>query len=102
MQTPIEETMAIIKQLEQLQESMRASLSQEAREVLDAVEQHERNPSQTPEVFLEGTGFYNRMLDSAIDGPIVQEYRILEDTLLRARWLLEMLRDEEAVGEEGA
>jgi hypothetical protein len=72
MQTPIEETMAIIEQLEQLQKSMRAGLSQEAREVLEAAEQHERNPSQTPEVFLEGMGFYNRMLDPTVGGPRVQ------------------------------
>jgi hypothetical protein len=37
--------------------------------------------------------FYNIVLDPE-DGERVWEYRLLEDTLLRARWLLRMLEQE--------
>ena len=93
MQTSMEETAAIIAQLEQLAESMHSHLSQEAKNSLKALEQHERNPDQSPEAFLEGMKFYDIVLDPE-DGERVWEYRLLEDTLLRARWLLRMLEQE--------
>jgi hypothetical protein len=53
MQTPIEETVAIIAQLEQLAESLRSHLSQEAKDNLEAVEglstqPHRKQDSQKP------------------------------------------------------
>jgi len=86
----MKETAAIIAQLEQLAESVRSHLSQEAKNILKAFEQHERNADQSLEAFLEGMEFYNIVLDPE-DGERVWEYRLLEDTLLRARWLLRML-----------
>jgi hypothetical protein len=93
MQTPVEETAAIIAQLEQLAESMRSHLSQEAKNTLEALEQHERNVDQSPEAFVEGMKFYDIVLDPE-DGERVWEYRLLEDTLLRARWPSRMLEQE--------
>ena len=93
MQTPMEETAVIIAQLEQLAESMRSHLSPQAKDTLQAIEQHERNTDQSPEAFFEGMEFYNIVLDPE-DGERVWEYRLLEDTLLRARWLLRMLEQE--------
>jgi hypothetical protein len=99
MQTPMEETAAIIAQLEQLAESMRSHLSQEAKNTLEAFEQHERNTDQSPEGFLESMKFYNIVQDPE-DGERVWEYRLLEDTLLRALWLLRMLEQESEASNE--
>jgi hypothetical protein len=94
MQTPIEETEVIIRQLEEVLASLHDNLSEEARSTLAAVEKHEQNLNQSGEEFTAGLDFYERML-SHEDGPRIREYRTLEDTLLRARWLLEMLSMEE-------
>jgi hypothetical protein len=99
MQTPMEETVVIIAQLEQVTESTRSHLSQEAKNGLKALEQHERNTDQSPEAFLEGMKFYDIVLDTE-DVERVWGYRLLEDTLLRARWLLRMLEQESEAGNE--
>jgi hypothetical protein len=90
VQTPIEEALVIIEKLEQLEKSVRGNLSDEARSTLEAVERHERNGNQAPETFQEGMDFYSRIV-SEEDRPPISEYRLLKDTLLRARWPLTML-----------